>query len=405
MARRGWLVGIVAALVAASFVPGAPAQGRAHETTPVELAVLPLPKAQLGRAASSLSLARDSGLYSNYLLAPLSSTGFSFADSLDTFKQLGRLAGYALDYGDAYSGGSGITEIRTYVERYRTPAGAKKGLAFWRKDDEQVVRLDHLGGFTVAAHRFLPVPAVGTGRFAYYTKCETVHARPVRMVDERFTDGRYDLEVEVAWGSRASGSALASQLAKKLERRLHLALAGRLDARVPKLPSHPVPGHPPGGPDLSTLVLQPTDLAPGAANVDNRFYVDDPFAVSQYSIDFDPAGPYFVLGQGIGWYPSANEAAFRATYDEALATASVRAQCPRCRSQITSVDLDSIGHGDRATVIRLLGGSGSSIAVAFSRGQATDFVAAHSDRAQPPVSEVQALARSMAARLDPGLTG
>src|SRR5207302_4205199 len=102
----------------------------------------------------------------------------------------------ALDYGHAFSGCRCVTDIRTSVQRFRTAAGARKILGWFKVDDAAVLRPDAALGFTVNAHRFLKAPAVGTSRFAYFTKYRTGSANPVQMVDERFTDGRYLLQVE-----------------------------------------------------------------------------------------------------------------------------------------------------------------------------------------------------------------
>jgi hypothetical protein len=354
-----------------------------------------------------LSLARDSGAFGATTGTPLwtSSTEGSFTLEWDTFRKLGWVGSYTLDYGDAFSGCSCITEIRTSVDRYRTAADAKSGLAFWKKDDAQVVRLDRKSGFAVAAHRFLRVPAVGTSRYAYFTQYETVRAKPVWMVDERFADGKYVLQVEISWGSGATGTTLAPKLAKKLDERLQLARAGRLHATAATLPRQPAPGAQPGAPDLSTLVLQQSDLAPGVATLTygSGHYARDAFALalSEYDIVYEPAGRYAELGQTIQWYPSANEAAFRSAYHEALGIALAAGS--GIRGPITSVDLGGVGHGDRGAILRTTR-NGYLALLSLSRGRATDYVFAQGPSRIRP-ADVQGLAQSMAARLAAGVAG
>jgi hypothetical protein len=292
------------------------------------------------------------------------------------------------------------------VQRFRSAAGAKKILA-WFKMDDAAVPLPEAGfGFAVEAHRFVKAPPVGTSRFAYLTRYRSLRAKSVQTIDERFTDGRYLLQVEIASGTPGKGRAPASRLAKKLDEQLHLALAGRLQAKAPKSPPKLVAGRPHGGPDLSTLALQPADLA--TAEIDQRSYAVDRFALalSDYRLGAGPVGRYAELTQEIRWYRSANEAAFRAAYDTVLTTARWR---PFSDNTLTLVDLDGIGQGERATILKLVLGNPDGrpdylAIVGLSRGKATDVVVAESQSPLEP-SDVQTLAQSMANRLDAGVTG
>lgn len=251
MANRGWLLKGIAAVfvVAALFVPAASASEQAHRPARIKLSTVPLRKTQLGGVASSLSLAHDSGVVPNPragTLNPLlwtSSTETFFSLDSTFLQSRGWVGGYTLDYGDAFSGCSCVTEIRTSVQQFKTAAGAKKILGWFRTDDAAVLRSDPELGFAVA-HRLLKVPPVGTSRFAYFTRYRTLRANPVQMVDERFTDGRYLLQVEIASGTTNSQAALASKLAKKLDRQLRLALTGRLAAVPVKLPAKLTVGPP-----------------------------------------------------------------------------------------------------------------------------------------------------------------
>ena len=114
------------ALGAAILVPAASAS-RTHR---VELPLVPLPKSALGTSARVLGLSRDSGVVSNAVAA-----SNAVSATPRTLQKLGRVTGYDLTYGDPFSGRTGVTEIESSVERYRTAADARRGLAFWRKDD------------------------------------------------------------------------------------------------------------------------------------------------------------------------------------------------------------------------------------------------------------------------------
>ena len=93
------------------------------------LGLVPLQTAQLGSAGASLAIQYDSGPVSN-------------AASGTPLGVFGRLGGYLLDYGYPYSGGAGVTSIRTQVEQFRSPVGVKKGLRFWRFEDKAQAQRD-----------------------------------------------------------------------------------------------------------------------------------------------------------------------------------------------------------------------------------------------------------------------
>jgi hypothetical protein len=403
VAGRSWLlVGI--AICVALLVPAASSATSVHTAAPVNLTLLPLRKAQLGHAGTSLALNLNGGAGPYYYVA--GSTSYMARLAWDVTK-LGQGDSYSLDYGAAFTGCSCITEIRTSVERFRTVAIAKKRLVFWRRGDEQVVNLDVEPGFAVDVHRFVNAPLVGARRFAYFTEYKAEGAGRARVVDERFTDGRYVFQVEIHWGAGTRGITLASKLAQKLDERLRLARAGNLHAAPAKLPKPVLPGPPPGGPDLSTLAIQLSDLPAGAFGSDQAHYVWDPFALSAYQgASYGWAarrGVYQSAEESIQWYASAREAAFWSAYEQAAELADrVSSGWPKDRAHITSVKLDG---GGRATVMWLSGGAGSFAAASLSRGHAAAGLTVIANKADLPAADVQALGRAMAARLDAGQTG
>jgi hypothetical protein len=99
-------------------------------------------------------------------------------------------------------------------------------------------------------------PRVGTHRFAEGTSFTVPNAAPVAFVDERFTDGRYVLNVDVGADSLSAAAGTASKLARTLDHRLRLAEAGNLRGKPVKL----APGAPQGGPDLPTPALMTSGL-------------------------------------------------------------------------------------------------------------------------------------------------
>lgn len=338
-----------AALAAAALVPAASA-GRPHR---VQLALVPLPRAALGAAGHGFAVAPDSGSVSNAEAASHTPDG-----TKAKLQKLGRIDGYALEYGNAFSGKPGLTDVRTSVERYKTAADARRALAFWRKEDIELGKLDQPGfGVTNVP---VKLPSVGRSHFAYLTSYSASNIAPVSGLDEQVADGPYILDVIVTAGRASTAEALAPKLAKKLDARLRLALDGRLHAKrvkLPKLRAGPLPG----GRDLSKLALKASDLV-GKATVD-KAYVVDPAALSDYSVLMLPAGPFDVLDQEIEWYPSANEASFFADFEHASSLA---------QSGATALDLGGLGDGAQGSVTE--SSSLDAGLVVFSTGHLAEFL-------------------------------
>jgi len=364
---------LVAALVAAVLVPVA----SASRVPRVRLALVPLPKSAIGPAAQAFSLAHDSGVVSNESAASSTPDG-----TTAKFNALGRLTGYALEYGDAFTGATGVTDVHTGIEKYKTAADARRGLAFWLKEDSELGALDQ-PGFSVTNVR-VKVPAVGTRRFAYLTSYSASNIAPVSGLDEHFTEGRYVLDVIVSAGTASAAKALAPKLAKKLDARLRLALRGRLHAKPVRLPKLTA-GPPPGGPDLSVLALQPSDLV-GPATVDTR-YVVDPAAISDYSVFMFPAGQFEALDQEIEWFPTANEANFLTDFENAAALS---------QSGTTALDLSSLGHGAQGNISA---GSFSVGEVFFASGHLAESIFMGSGGAVS-AGDVTSVAQTAASRID-----
>jgi hypothetical protein len=367
-----WKGFAVAALLAGLLVPTASAKSPS-----VKIALLPLQKAQLGAAGKSLALEADSGAVSNARAAANSFT----AQSVKTFKKMGRVTGYTLDYGVGSSGDSGVTEIRAEVDQYKTPADAKKGLAFWKKDDSWLAHLNQ-GGFAVA-NKPQSAPAVGSRRFAFLTSYSAANILPVSSVDEQFTDGKYELEVAVWAGSSSAATKLAPALAKKLDARLRAALKGTLHARSATLPGLPSAGPPPGGPDLTQLAVK--NVFTGGREISqSEQYVPVSPAISLYDVLTQNSGSDFDLfDQEIFWYPKANEAAFSADWDQAAFLSFGG----------TPLDLTAVGDGAQGAIDNTSGGGFTEID--FSSGQLMESLTGISPQSVQ-ASDVQRIAQSTA---------
>jgi hypothetical protein len=311
-----------------------------------------------------LQVAHDSGVVSNAAAAAETSDA-----TPATFKKLGRVSGYALDYGDAYSGATGVTDVMTSVEQYKTSRDAKHGLALWRKEDSGLGPFA-AGGFSVANNP-LSVRAVGARRFAYLTSYSASNISPLTILDERFADDHYVLQVEVSAGTASAARALAPKLAKELDARLRLALKGHLHTKPAKLPAPETAGPPAGGPDLSAMALTTTDLAVDGASLTGEGYLADPYALSDYSVLMSLAPPVGgsvrgLLDQEIEWYPTANEASFNADFTNAVALSQPRT---------TVVDLTNLGYGARASVTEGTGDNAVSTGeIVFSTGHLAEFI-------------------------------
>jgi hypothetical protein len=380
MAIRALMRGLAIGALAASVL--APAAS-AKSVPRIKLSLVPLPKASLGTAAHGLALAHDSGAVSNESAASHTPDATSA-----TLKKLGRVNGYTLEYGNAFTGAAGITDVHTSIEQYKTAADAKRGLAFWKKEDAKLAALDQ-PGFSVT-NVLVKVPTVGTKRFAYLTSYSASNIAPVSGLDEQVVEGRYVLDVIVSAGTASSAKALAPKLVKKLDARLRLALEGRLHVRAVKLPRLKA-GPPPGGPDLSTMALQASDLV-GPATVD-KTYVVDPAAISDYSVFMLPAGQFGLLDQEIEWFPAANEASFFADFQNAAALA---------QPGTTALDLSSLGDGAQGSVTER--SSLSTGLVAFSTGHLAEFIFTVAQGAID-TTDVTSVAQAAANRLNAGLAG
>jgi hypothetical protein len=317
---------VVVALLAVVLVPA----GSAQSGVRVKISILPLPKSALGPAAKSLRLQPDSygyGTGHEFLLTPI----YKYY-SYHSYAPSGRIRGHALDYGLGASGGAGVTEIWTGVDEYKTSAGARRGLAFWKG---AVLRPTRWGQISVAVRK-QKVAAVGSGRFAELIRYRAANIAPLFGLDEQFTEGRYEAEVTVWAGTALAAKRLTPMFAETLDARIKQAVAGTLHAKRVAVPRGRNGGPAPGGPKLASLALQTTDLNGPVVESDHAYYVSyDPEPLSQYGVYMDPAGQFDILEQDIAWYPTANLARFEADF---------AAPDP---SPAAAVDLTSVGDGAR----------------------------------------------------------
>jgi hypothetical protein len=367
---------LVAVIAAAVLVPAA----GASRARAVKLALVPLPKSAIGATVQSFAVAFDSGPISNADAAAQTPDA-----SAKKLKKLGRINGYGLEYGNAFNGAVGVGDVRTSIESYKTPADARRGLAFWKKEDSTLQKLDNPNFSVTSLPVKLPAPAPKTSHFAYLTSYSAANIASVSGIDEQIADGRYVLDVIVTADTPDAAVALAPTLAKKLDARFRLARKGRLHASRVKVPKQTA-GPPSGGPDLKPLALRATDLV-GDVHVD-RGYFNDPVAISDYSVFMFPAGHFDLLDQEIEWYSTANEASFYTDFANAATLAE---------KGTTALDLSSLGDGAQGSVTHQ--SALDTGQVFFSSGQLAEFIFMASLNSIDP-NDVMSVAQTAASRID-----
>ena len=285
-------------------------------------------------------------------------------------------------------------EVSSSVEEYRTPANAELGLSFARFND---LDYSHYGSpvLPITVKKIKP-EAVGGRRFAYLITLAASNLNPIVRLDEQITSGRYVLDLTVTAGSASAGEHAAPHLLRLLRNRLRRLIGGHTVAAEPvNLPPQPQPGQAPGGPDLSTLILEPSDVGQShAVNLIQAYVADSP-ALSAYVMELRPAGTYDVLLQQIGWWPSATEATYAEAYQGPLLLGGVLGS-----GTVSSVDLSAVT--DPATGYIVKGDGASAIEIMLTNGQAGEFIVALT-KTTPQASDVQSLAQVAANRLDAGL--
>jgi hypothetical protein len=385
-------VALVAILTGVALVP-ATAASAAHHPARLRLGLVPLQTAQLGPAGASLAL--------NYGSGPIERDGFSNSSggviiigSSDGTR--GLVGGYALDYGDSLTGSTGVTEISTSVEEFKTRAEARKGLAAARFQDRFLSVFLAAPGVHVTVKKVKVKPSwIGQRRFGYLITRAAENLNPIVRLDEQVAAGRFLLDLSVTAGSVSALKKGGPHLLFMLHRRLQLLLGGHATWKPPKLPREPHSGQAPGGPDLSGMVLQPSDVGMSHAVNLIQAYTAAPPALSDFFMLLEPAGTYDDLTQQIGWWPTATEATYAETYGGGSPFS-----VGLFGDSGSPVDLSAVG--DNATGYLDTSGGSSSIEITLTNGQAGESISAYSGGTLQ-ASDVQSLAQAAANRLDAGL--
>jgi hypothetical protein len=377
----------------AVLVPATMATASRHSTAKFPLALVPLQKAQLGAAGRSLKLDYGSG---PKFMVDVGLKAFDIRDSgppvNGDWTRLGRVARYALDYGDSFVGRTGVMEISTGVEQYKSPAAATSGYLLWRFADS--FRGQPTG--SRLWHR-IKVPTVVPRHFAFLGQWHVPHLNPIVGLDEQMLVGRFVLDVTVIAGSSEAAKQAAPRLSRLLYHRLQSMLRGHLVGKAAKLPRKPRPGRAPGGPDLSTMILQPADVGQSNPRVTQNYFWLLP-SLSAYGMTMSPAGGVFDddVEQQIAWWPTATEATYAEAYQYTLSDSA--------EGGLTPVDLTSVGDNARGSS-KYVADDDVWVVISLTNGRASDYLVAHGSGYGPPLtdSDVQSLAQAAANRLDAGL--
>jgi hypothetical protein len=384
--RRVAIGALVAGVV---LVPATMASASRHPAVKHPLALVPLRKADLGAAGKGLALDYGSG---GKYISNIGLKAFDVRPYMeDSGYQLTGLRQYTLDYGDPFTGSTGVMEVRTSVEQSKTPAAAKKGYQSWRYVDTGL-RSFNPGGAWTKIH----VPTVGTRTFAYLGTWAAPYLSPIVGLDEQVLAGRYRLELTIFAGSVDAAESAAPGLARKLHHRLQSMLRGHLTGKGVKLPQKPTAGKAADEPDPSTMILQPSDVDQVNTPDVQKQYRALPPALSVYGMQMQPAGLYEYLSQEIFWWPTATEA----TYAEAY----LRASLARAVGTGDQVDLSAVGDNAIGSIFDF-GDEGTVALIWLTNGQATDEIAGSTGGADPAPTDtdVQNLAQAAANRFDAGL--
>jgi hypothetical protein len=310
---RAWWALAAPLVLGAAAAAAAPA---ARSVSAGQLALMPLPLPELGRAAAALPLSPGSGVLTNDRVANDAlgrMTGASLA-------RQGRLTGYMLDYDDrsehAIRAGSGLSDVETRVDLYHDQAAANTGLGIKRADE---LLLRKLASRTLGVELafFAPRP-VGDGSIGM-TEALRPHGGPsLYEAQIFFLSGSLVGTVSVS-GARPGGlQGLAQQLAGKLHSRMKRVLGGRLSGRPVPLPRKRGAVPPASGPDLAAVAVSTADLGGGSVTQQGYTGAANGEAVAIYDRTIRGTGALAIVSGQVYLYESATTAGFSAAIFRAL---------------------------------------------------------------------------------------
>ena len=243
-------------------------------------------------------------------------------------ERLGRISGYLLDYGTPFSDSPAVSEIQTEVERYRTPAEARKGLGFWRKQELDVralkaVRPPRLLQEGRAGARSAPL--LGVSQHRQDPRAQARLCRRCRDRRRRVPAGRLDRR-RLAGGREAARPRDRAQARPTVPPRAGRAACRRNPSSFPRRK----PGPPAHGAKPGRLALTRSDLG-SPATIRHAGYVSsrsafDEYSISAYDLALAPAGSAYdeLAAGGLGRRKRARGEVLRG-----IGRRRVRARCRR----------------------------------------------------------------------------
>jgi hypothetical protein len=252
------------------------------------LALVPLPRAAIGSAARLLPVEPGAGAVSN---ASFNSDGFETASSL---ARAGRVIGYYLDYGDDLTSSAPVSRVDSSVSEWRSAKDARREVN--REVRQGLTQTEYSRfGLPTRAEEETDGHAVGGEDVSLILSYRFSQSRIVHCDLERASDGRYLLIVQACGASRTAVQRLVPILIRRLDQRLHLALAGRLHGKPVRSPSLPKAGPPAHGPKPAALALRADDLP--AKNRQGGY--EESSARSLYDLSLSRAGQFAHVNQEI----------------------------------------------------------------------------------------------------------
>jgi hypothetical protein len=381
---------MVMGLLACLVVPGeAMAAGR---PTAAEVALMPVPIAQLGHLAPALPVAQDSGVVTNTDAAGQANAPVSPA----TVTQLGRVTGYQLDYGSAISGRAGVREVDTTVDLYRSAAAAGKGFVFWRKDEVDASDLRAAGiGVSVSVVR---TAGVGPVSFGDVGVLRLRGNAPIYGADVMFQTGSFVAKASVSASRSDMAQPLVAEIARQLLARIHSVLVGAITGPRVTLPAlHPT------GPSLEGLALTRADLA--GSTVKQQGYRIDKDLNPEAEYVRELVLPGIDVNEEIDSFPSPSAASYAFAVQTGV-TSTRLWQVERDRAGLRDFTPHSIavhvGQASAAVVGTAQIGHGQTVFVAFiciRTGRTTEFVTVVTADVIPlTAANVSTIARAAAQR-------
>jgi hypothetical protein len=275
------------AILAGAALAAAPAQAAKPAYTAGQMALMVLPRSQLGPAARGLAVKIGSGPQTNAAAAE------DTLDPKDTAKQIargGRLSGYLLQYDELgftrLQRGRGVLEISSSVDLFASAGAAGRYIAKQLADGRRFNGKYVDAGFRLSGWRTSPATGLGPGA--------VVIRESLRLGDARFHGtvvvfrlGKLMGSVAVTRADARSDAAYAVRLARVLAKRMQQAGRASFGLQPVFVPQAARKGTPPaGGPDLAPMALAAGDV-PGGGRMVVDAYVANRAALGKYVREFD----------------------------------------------------------------------------------------------------------------------